>query len=105
MYEEQYDALKKKKGSAKAIVAMIRRLLVIVFKMLKRREEFHSVNEENHARKLEAVEKIIRSLEHIDPLDIQAMREKARLTYDPEYREKLYAEHALEKCRVRKKLA
>ena len=105
MYEEQYDALKKKRGTAKAIVAMMRRLLVIIFKMLKGNETFHSVNEENHARKLQAVEKIITSLECLNTSDIQAMREKARLTYDPVYREKLYAEHALEKCRVRRKMA
>ena len=105
MYEEQYDALKKKKGAAKAIVAMMRRLLVIIFKMLKRNETFHSVNEENHTRKLQAVEKIISSLECLNTSDIQAMRENARFTYDPVYREKLYAEHALEKCRVRVKMA
>jgi transposase len=94
MYEEQYEALKKKKGAAKAIVAMMRRLLVIIFKMLKRGETFWSVNSENHARKLEAVEKIIRSLEHINHSDIETMRENARFTYDPIYREKILADQA-----------
>ena len=88
MYEEQYETLKKKKGSAKAIVAMMRRLLVIVFKMLKKNETFHSVNEENHTRKLESVEKLIKYLESIKTEDIQSMRERARLTYDPMYRQK-----------------
>ena len=88
MYEEQYEALKKKKGAAKAIVAMMRRLLVIVFKMLKKNEMFHSVNEENHTRKLAAVEKLIRSIESMKAADIESMRERARLTYDPAYREK-----------------
>jgi transposase len=87
MYEEQYEALKRKKGAAKAIVAMMRRLLVIVFKMLKKNEMFHSVNEDNHKRKLEAVEKSIRSFESLKADDIEAMRERARLTYDPAYRE------------------
>jgi hypothetical protein len=66
---------------------MMRRLLVIVFKMLKKNETFRSINEENHARKLEAVEKLIRSFESLKTEDIESMRERARLTYDPAYRE------------------
>ena len=108
MYEEQYEALKKKKGAAKAIVAMMRRLIVIVFKMLKKNETFRSINEENHARKLEAVEKIIRSLESMKAEDIESMRERARLTYDPAYREmqqKMQREVHCPSVRKLKKLA
>jgi transposase len=105
MYEDQYEALKKKKGAAKAIVAMMRRLLVIIFKMLKKNETFRSINEENHARKLEVVEKIIHSLECINTSDIQMMRENARLTYDPAYREKIKEEQCRLLQKPSKKLA
>ncbi len=105
MYEEQYQALKKKKGAAKAIVAMMRRLLVIVFKMLKNKEMFRSVNEENHARKLAAVEKTIRFVESLKDEDIESMRERARRTYDPAYREKKMEEVHCPTVLKRKKLA
>lgn len=89
MYEEQYEALKKKKGAAKAIVAMMRRLIVIIFKMLKNNKMFGSLNEDNHKRKLEEVEKLIKYINSIKDEDIESMRERARLTYDLAYQEKI----------------
>jgi hypothetical protein len=56
-----YERLKRK-GSAKAIVATAKEILVIISYMLTRRELYRSMNKERYQQKLSRIKKIKQSL-------------------------------------------
>ena len=57
-----YQRLKRRKGSAKAIVATAKEILVIIWYMLTRRELYRSMNKERYQQKLSRIKNIKQSL-------------------------------------------
>lgn len=53
-----YERLKSRKGSAKAIVATAKEILVIIWYMLTRRELYRHMNKERYEQKLSRIKKI-----------------------------------------------
>jgi hypothetical protein len=53
-----YERLKSKKGSAKAIIATAKEILVIIWYMLTRRELYRRVNKKRYEQKLSRLKKI-----------------------------------------------
>ena len=53
-----YERLKSRKGSAKAIVATAKEILVIIWYMLTRRELYRPINKERYEQKLSKIKKI-----------------------------------------------
>ena len=57
-----YERLKRRKGSANAIVVTSKEILVIVWYMLTRRELYRSMNTERYEQKLSRIKNIKESL-------------------------------------------
>ena len=53
-----YERLKSRKGSAKAIVATAKEILVIIWYMLTRRELYRHMNKNSYEQKLSRIKKI-----------------------------------------------
>ena len=53
-----YERLKSRKGSAKAIVATAKEILVIIWYMLTRRELYRHMNKKRYEQKLSRLKKI-----------------------------------------------
>jgi transposase len=53
-----YERLKSRKGSAKAIVATAKEILVIIWYMLTRRELYRHINKDRYEQKLSRLKKI-----------------------------------------------
>ncbi|MFZ0510350.1 MAG: transposase [Candidatus Nitrosopolaris sp.] len=57
-----YERLKSRKGSAKAIVATAKEILVIIWYMLTRRELYRNMNKERYEQKLSRIKNIKESV-------------------------------------------
>jgi len=88
LYEEQYLRLKKEKCSGKAIIAMMRKLVVIIFNMLKNKEKYYYMLEKNYKTKLNQCLRIIDKVKKIDDKYIQEWENEIREKYDLKYKRK-----------------
>ena len=91
-YKEFYAEKKKAKGSGKAIVAVMRKLVVVIYKMLKRGEKYYYMKEKLYNRKLTGWIRFLNHLKSMKEEDFAKWEHNIRMKYDLEYRPKMEKE-------------
>jgi hypothetical protein len=92
LYTEFYEERKKAKGSAKAIVAMVRKLAVIIYHMLKKRQNYYHINEELHKRRLHEWLRILNQMRSLTGDQLNRWENEIRIKYYLVYRSRKTAE-------------
>jgi len=91
-YTEFYKAKKKAKGSGKAIVAMMRKLAVIIYHMLKKKQNYYHINEELYKRKLNEWLRILNQMRSLTGAQLDKWENEICIKYDLAYRSRKIAE-------------
>jgi transposase len=91
-YTEFYEEKKKAKGSGKAIVAMMRKLAVIIYHMLKKRQNYYHINEELHKRKLHEWLRILNQMRSLTGDQLDKWENEIRIKYDLAYKSRKIAD-------------
>jgi len=86
VYTEFYESKKKTKGSGKAIVAMMRKLVVVIYNMLKKNVKYYYVKEELHKRKLQEWIVFMKKFKAMSDDDWRNWDNRVRIKYDLRYR-------------------
>ena len=89
MYKEFYDRKAKEKGKGKALVAVMRKLIVIIYHMLKKGKNYNAVNKEKHEVKLKQWIKQIDYFRSLDKAELDKLETKIRWKYDLQYQQKI----------------
>lgn len=89
IYKEFYDRKSKEKGKGKAIVALMRKLIVVIYHMLKKNQKYYYINKELHQRKINEVNKMIKYFRTLDKDKIDKLENDLLKKYDFEYQEEI----------------
>jgi len=89
MYKEFYDRKAKEKGKGKALVASMRKLIVIIYHMLKKGKNYNAVNKEKHEVKLKNWLKQIDYFRSLDKTELDKLETKIRWKYDLQYQQEI----------------
>lgn len=98
MYKEFYDRKSKEKGKGKALVALMRKLIVVIYHMLKNGENYNAVNKKKHEVKLKYWLKQIDYFRSLSKAEIDKLETKIRWKYDLQYQQKI--KEKIEKCKI-----
>lgn len=89
MYKEYYDRKAKERGKGKALVAMMRKLIVIIYHMLKKEENYKELNKKKHEVKLNFWLKQIDFFRSLDETKLKKVENDIRWKYDLKYQEEI----------------
>lgn len=89
MYKEYYDRKAKERGKGKALVAMMRKLIVIIYHMLKKGENYKALNKKKHEVKLNYWLKQIDFYRNLDETKLKKLESDIRWKYDLKYQQKI----------------
>jgi transposase len=89
MYKEFYDRKSKEKGKGKALVALMRKLIVVIYHMLKNGENYNAVNKKKHEVKLKYWLKQIDYFRSLNKAEIDKLETKIRWKYDLQYQQEI----------------